>query len=74
MVSKLFLVRMKVSYDIDCTTGCGDIDGKGHYKVASRVQRRGLILRSGEEFAKDGKPYYVGYWCADCMRGAGLLW
>ncbi|KKN28866.1 hypothetical protein LCGC14_0850060 [marine sediment metagenome] len=73
MVRPIFFIRKKLLYTVDCNR-CNDADDKGYYKVASKVKRKGVSMKSSEEFAKDGKPYYVGFWCVDCMQAANLLW
>ena len=73
MVRTPFFIRKKLLYTVDCSK-CNDADYKGYYKVACRVKRKSVPMESSEEFAKDGRPYYVGFWCEDCMRKGGLLW
>ena len=73
MVRTPFFIRKKLLYNVACDR-CNAAGDKGCYKVGCRVKRRGVTMLSSEEFAKDGKPYYVGFWCEDCMRKRGLLW
>ena len=73
MVRPVFFIRKKLLYTVNCSK-CNDADDKGYYKVGCVVARSGVTMPSSEEFAKGGRPYYVGFWCVDCMRKQGLLW
>lgn len=73
MVRPIFFLRMKLLYNVDCNK-CNSGNDEGYYKVASKVKRKGVSMKSSEEFAKDGKPYYIGFWCIDCAREGGFVW
>ena len=73
MVSEPFFLRMGKARGSKCYV-CEVVVDKKRYKVASTISRKGVSLLSGEDFVSKGKPYYVGYWCEECMRKEGLLW
>ncbi|KKK67040.1 hypothetical protein LCGC14_2958030 [marine sediment metagenome] len=73
MVSEPFFLRMGRTPGAACNVCSVVVDGE-RYKVASEVSRKGVSIKSGEDFVRPRKPYYVGYWCESCMREEGLLW
>ena len=73
MVDGLVFFKMGIERGLDCNQ-CGMVVPDERYKVGSVKSRAGIVTKSCEHFVQRRTPYYIGYWCGDCMRKGGLLW
>ena len=73
MVNSPFLVRTYRALGVPCDK-CQVDSAMAMYKVASSKRSKAVPTISCEEYTSWGEPYYVGFWCIDCMRAEGLLW